>query len=104
MPSNSNFPASHLGSQLGLIAQSYGAFSSPPLGRPTRFLPLSPPAKKTTKPATIQSACLTTSHSKQTLREQCPRSTSTLAATASGQSGINSQPTLHLSATPSLLP
>jgi hypothetical protein len=36
MPSSSNFPASHLGSD-GLIAQSYRAFSSPPLGRPTRL-------------------------------------------------------------------
>src|SRR5262244_462332 len=34
MPSSSNFPASHLrGSELGLIAQSYRALSSPPLGR-----------------------------------------------------------------------
>jgi len=34
MPSSSNFPASHLrSSELGLIAQSYRAFSSPPLGR-----------------------------------------------------------------------
>ena len=39
VPSNSNFPASHLGSQLGLIAQSYRAFSSPPLGRPTPIAP-----------------------------------------------------------------
>ena len=52
-PSNSNFPASHLGSQLGLIAQSYRAFSSPPLGPPTRLPgqanlpPPSPPAEKT---------------------------------------------------------
>ena len=37
VPSNSNFPASHLGSQLGLIAQSYRAFSSPPRGRPRRL-------------------------------------------------------------------
>src|SRR5215468_1866550 len=37
VPSNSNFPAAHLGSQLGLIARSYRAFSSPPLGRPTRL-------------------------------------------------------------------
>jgi hypothetical protein len=37
VPSNSNFPASHLGSQLGAIAQSYRAFSSPPRGRATRF-------------------------------------------------------------------
>jgi hypothetical protein len=37
VPSSSNFPASHLGSQLGVIAQSYRAFSSPPLGRPTRL-------------------------------------------------------------------
>jgi hypothetical protein len=29
VPSSSNFPASHLGSELGLIAQSYRAFSSP---------------------------------------------------------------------------
>ena len=28
VPSSSNFPASHLGSELGLIAQSYRAFSS----------------------------------------------------------------------------
>jgi len=33
VPSSSNFPASHLGSELGPIAQSYRAFSSPPLGR-----------------------------------------------------------------------
>src|SRR5262245_22059920 len=34
VPSSSNFPASHLrSSELGLIAQSYRAFSSPPLGR-----------------------------------------------------------------------
>src|SRR5262249_36993067 len=51
VPSSSNFPASHLGSQLGLIAQSYRAFSSPPLGRPTRLpdqaaLPPSPPAEE----------------------------------------------------------
>src|SRR5215468_11183345 len=38
VPSNSNFPASHLGSQLSLIAQCYRAFSSPPLGRTTRLL------------------------------------------------------------------
>src|SRR5262249_46934359 len=37
VPSSSNFPASHLGSELGLIVQSYRAFSSPPLGRPTRL-------------------------------------------------------------------
>ena len=37
MPSNSNFPASHLDSELGLIAQSYRAFSSPRPGRPTRL-------------------------------------------------------------------
>jgi hypothetical protein len=54
VPSSSNFPASHLGSQLGLIAHSYRAFSSPPLGRPTRLpgqanlLPPSPPAEKAT--------------------------------------------------------
>src|SRR5262244_840452 len=52
VPSSSNFPASHLGSELGLIVQSYRAFSSPPLGRPTRLsravatkrLPQPPPA------------------------------------------------------------
>src|SRR5215471_9986342 len=32
VPSSSNFPASHLGSKLGLVAQSYRASSSPPLG------------------------------------------------------------------------
>jgi len=37
VPSSSNFPASHLGSELGLIAQSYRAFSSPPFSRPTRL-------------------------------------------------------------------
>jgi hypothetical protein len=37
VPSSSNFPASHLGSKLGLIAPSYRAFSSLPLGRPTRL-------------------------------------------------------------------
>ena len=31
MPSSSNFPPSHFGSEPGLIAQSYRAFSSPPL-------------------------------------------------------------------------
>jgi hypothetical protein len=36
-PSSSNFPASHLGSELGLIAQSYRAFSSPPFSRLTRL-------------------------------------------------------------------
>jgi hypothetical protein len=29
VPSSSNFPASHLGSEFGLIARSYRAFSSP---------------------------------------------------------------------------
>jgi hypothetical protein len=54
VPSSSNFPASHLGSTLGLIAQSYRTFSSPPLGdlrdcpRPGSLLPPSPPAKKAT--------------------------------------------------------
>ena len=37
VPSSSNFPASHFRSEFGLIAQSYRAFSSPPLGRPTRL-------------------------------------------------------------------
>jgi hypothetical protein len=37
VPSSSNFPASHLGSELGLIAQSYRAFSSPPFSRLTRL-------------------------------------------------------------------
>jgi len=32
--SSSNFPASHFGSEHGLIARSYQAISSPPLGRP----------------------------------------------------------------------
>jgi hypothetical protein len=32
VPSSNNFPASHLGLALGLIAQSCRAFSSPPLG------------------------------------------------------------------------
>ena len=31
VPSSSNFPPSHFGSEPGLIAQSYRAFSSPPL-------------------------------------------------------------------------
>src|SRR5262249_57358204 len=31
------FPSSHLVWELGLIVQSYRAFSSPPLGRPTRL-------------------------------------------------------------------
>ena len=54
VPSSSNFPASHLGSELGLIAQSCRAFSSPPRGqsctiaRPGDFLPPSPPAEKAT--------------------------------------------------------
>jgi hypothetical protein len=39
VPSSSNFPASHLGgSKLGLIAPSYRAFSSLPLGRPTLWM------------------------------------------------------------------
>jgi hypothetical protein len=37
VPSSSNSPASHLSSELGLIAQFYPAFPSPPLGRPTRI-------------------------------------------------------------------
>src|SRR5262245_62953585 len=52
VPSSSNFPASHLGSKLGLIAQSYRVFSSPPFGQPTRLpgglLPPSPPAEQAT--------------------------------------------------------
>src|SRR5262250_2706753 len=36
VPSSSNFAASHSGSKLGLIAQSYRATSSPPFGPPTR--------------------------------------------------------------------
>jgi hypothetical protein len=52
--SSSNFPTSHLGSEFGLIAQSYRAFSSPPLGltymsaRPGALPPPSPPAEKAT--------------------------------------------------------
>jgi hypothetical protein len=37
VPSNSNFPASHFEFAARLIAQSYRAFSSPSLGRPTRL-------------------------------------------------------------------
>jgi len=37
VPSSSNLPASHLGLALGLIARSYQAFSSSPLGRPPRL-------------------------------------------------------------------
>src|SRR5205823_7720271 len=40
VPSSSNFPASHLGSKPGLIAQSYRAFSSSPVGRHTRMFRL----------------------------------------------------------------
>jgi hypothetical protein len=36
VPSSSNFPASHLDSEPGLIAQSYRPFSSSPLGGPTQ--------------------------------------------------------------------
>jgi hypothetical protein len=46
VPSSSNFPASRLGSELGLIAQSCRAFSSPPRGRPTR-LHVRPPGPPT---------------------------------------------------------
>jgi hypothetical protein len=39
VPSSSNFPASYLGLEFGLIAQPYRACSFPPLGRPTRIAP-----------------------------------------------------------------
>src|SRR5262249_20835574 len=48
VPSSSNPPASHSYSELGLIAQSYRAFSSPPLG-PARAVATSqggPPARQ----------------------------------------------------------
>src|SRR6516225_10980455 len=56
VPSNSNFPASHLGSQLGLIGHFHLRHSADlrRLPRQAVFLPPSPPAKADHRPANIR--------------------------------------------------
>jgi hypothetical protein len=76
VPSSSNFPASHLGSKLGLIAQSYRVFSSPPFGQPTRLpgalLPPSPPAEKATAAHGQHTPCGGKRHAQLRLHRQTP--------------------------------